>query len=276
MRALFSALFCVALIAMHGAPASAQDTIPNDVTVTFTVCLEGTGDGTSAGPVCVIGAPAILGDWGNGAETPPAMTNTEGSLWTVDVTFPAGTDALVEYKYRKDDCSDWEGGDNRSFTLPTDGSTTLTLDADSFNRVSPIGCGLSQTTSEDKTICFQVCLEGISFTGDPCVIGNIPELGEWGTGLSMVQIGPDLYQKCMTFPAGSSVPLDMQYKFQINDCVDFEVLPSGPFDNREHQLTVDSPAVETLVSVWEDGPGTCSTVSGDEDSWGTVKARYRD
>lgn len=268
MRVLLPAVFAVAFLAMAVNPASAQETIPNDVTVSFTVCLEGTGDGTSSGAVCVIGNAAAIGSWGTGVD----MTNTEGNLWQVDVVFPSGTDAAVEYKYKKDACSDWEGSGNRMITLPTDGSTTMVLDADSYNQVTPIGCGLAETLATEHTVCFQVCLDGVEHTGSSCVIGNVAALGSFGTGLELTQIGPNLFQRCVTFPAGTSLPIE--YKFQVDDCATWESLSEDPFANRVLDLTEASPSPMTVPSVWNNGEGSCDAVPAVDTSWGVMKARF--
>ncbi|HKK73255.1 MAG TPA: carbohydrate-binding module family 20 domain-containing protein [Candidatus Krumholzibacteria bacterium] len=271
MRSMLSALTAIALCALALTPASAQDTIPNDVTATFTVCLEGAGG--SVGDVCITGGADVLTNWGSGV----TMTNVEGDLYTVDVIFPAGTAATVEYKYRREDCVDWENDPNRSITLPTDGTATVEQEPESFNRFTPIGCGLSGATTEDKTVCFQICLDGVAYTGDSCVIGNIDALGSWETGLVLEQVGVDVWQTCVTFPAGTGVPLDIQYKFQIDDCTFWETIDEDPFTNRTLELTADSPAVQTVDSVWENGDGFCGgPVDTDDESWGTVKSRYRD
>jgi hypothetical protein len=249
--------------------AAAQETVPNDVTATFIVCLEGTG---TTGDVCITGNNTALTDWGNGV----TMTNTEGDIWTVDVVFPAGTPAAVEYKYRRNACEDWENDPNRQLTLPTDGTDAITVDPESFNRVAPIGCGFSAPLDQDVTVCFQVCLEGVAYMGDNCVIGNIPALGEWGTGLTMRQVGPDLFQRCLTFPAGTLVPMEIQYKFQKDNCTEWESVGGGPFDNRMLTLTASSPVAQTIRSPWSDGPSTCTAVANDQQSWSTLKSNFRD
>jgi len=269
MRMLLSAVLAVAVLALATCPASAQDTIPNDVTVTFTVCLDGTGDGTSAGAVCVIGSDPVIGEWGTGVD----MTNTEGNLWTVDVVFPAGSTAAVDYKYKKDACSTWMDGGNFALPLPTDGTTSVVLDPDSWNRVSPIGCGLAQTLSAEKTVCFQVCLDGVERTGDTCVIGNVAILGSFGTGLSMNGVGQNLMQRCVTFPAGTALPIE--YKFQVDGCTTWESLTDDPFANRVLDLSDASPETQTVTSVWNNGDGNCDAVPETVSSWGTVKARFQ-
>ena len=256
----------LAICCLVPAHAMAQ-TIPNNVTVAFVVCMEGT---PNSGNLCITGNNDTLSNWGEGIQ----LVNVEGDLWTAAVIFPAGTPVEVRYKYRRNDCQDWESDPDRSVMLPTDGTPGLAAGVDSFNRVSPIGCGLSSALLDDVTVCFQLCLSGITTTGSQCVIGNIDALGEWGTGLPLTQIGTNLYQHCVTFPAGTFVPLDLQYKFQKDDCTSWENVDANPFLNRELRIDADAPPVLTVTSTWGNEPGTCDAVTLDDESWGTLKSRY--
>lgn len=248
------------------AAGSAQN-VPNDVAVTFTLCTEGT---INTGDVCITGNNDAITNWGSGV----ALSNAGGDLWNVTIVFPSGTPAEVRYKYRRNDCVDWENDPDRSLVLPTDGTTTVQALPESFNRVTPIGCGFSSEIATDVTVCFQLCLTGITSTGGQCVIGNVAALGSWGSGLPLVEIGTDLYQHCVTFPAGTVVPLHLQYKFQKDDCATWENVDASPFVNRELRIEVSSPAVITATSTWGNEPGTCDAVPLDAASWGTLKSRY--
>jgi hypothetical protein len=73
------------------------DVLPNNVAVTFTMCMS--GEATSGAP-CVIGDASVIGTWGTGVN----MTQVSGDLYSVVVTFPAGTNPNVEYKFKKDGC----------------------------------------------------------------------------------------------------------------------------------------------------------------------------
>jgi hypothetical protein len=99
--------------------------LPNDVNVTFDLCLSGV---ETSGAVCVTGSAAVLSTWGSGV----ALNLVSGEEYTVTITFPAGINPNVEYKYRKDDCSTWEGTSNRVLVLPTDGTTTVALPRDTW------------------------------------------------------------------------------------------------------------------------------------------------
>ena len=76
--------------------------LPNDVDVTFTMCMSGN---PTAGPPCVVGSTAELGNWAN--DFPGVSMNPEGShpdLWTVTVTFLADRTPHFEHKHRRHDC----------------------------------------------------------------------------------------------------------------------------------------------------------------------------
>ncbi len=238
------------------------DVLPNDVTVSFTMCL---GVDTSTGDACVIGDAAEIGAWGTGV----TMTDDGGGLYTVDVVFAAGGNPSFEYKYQKDGCSAWESVGNRLVTLPTDGSTDVVLDADGWNN-QPVGCGLGDVLLEDKAICFQVCMTDVVSAGAICAVGNIPELDGWGTGIATDQIATDLYQACIILSAGSPMPINIEYKFKKDDCATWESVAN-------RLLTIDnsSPASQTTTSTWEDGPGACDPVAVENAAWGTLKGMYR-
>jgi hypothetical protein len=236
--------------------------LPNPVDVTFTVCMSGT---PTTGDVCVIGSAPEIGSWGTGVN----MTNVSGELWEVTVTFAAGGSPAFWYKYRKDGCVDWESAPDRAVVLPTDGTTSVVLDVDSYNN-APIGCGLGDVLNEDKTVCFQLCMDGIEYAGNNCVIGNHPLIGDWGSGVVMSHLGGGLYQACVTFLQGSPMPINLEYKFQKDDCVNWESVGNRP-------LTIDngSPVEQTVTHNWDDNPnGACQPVANDSESWGSVKSRF--
>ncbi len=240
--------------------------LPNDVAVTFTLCMSGTG--TNA-PPCVIGSAPEIGTWGTGV----AMTNSSGELWNVTVTFAAGSNPSFEYKYKSDGCNNWEFVGNRSVTLPTDGTTTVNLGADSFNN-APIGCGLGQTLAADKQVCFQVCMDtggggpGALDTGI-CVIGSASQIGSWTTGVDMALISPGLYQACITFPAG--LPFQtVEYKYKKDGCSTWEGTA-----NRSITLDNGTPPSQTVTNSWENGTGACAAVPTHRKTWGSLKVLYR-
>lgn len=236
--------------------------LPNDVDVTFTMCLS--GEATS-GPPCVIGSAAPIGSWGTGVN----MTQVSGDLYNVVVTFPAGINPNFEYKFKKDACSNWESVGNRLVTLPTDGTTAVTLGTDSWNNL-PLGCGAGTVLTETKVVCFQVCVDVAGTNGGVCLIGSPGDLTNWGAGVAMTEISAGLYQVCLPFEIGRACPIPVEYKFKKDGCATWESV-----GNRS--LTVDNllPAETTLTHNWDDGLGGCATVGTDDQSWGALKSMFR-
>jgi hypothetical protein len=224
--------------------------------------------GVATTPVpCVIGSAPEIGTWGTGV----SMVGTPGDpdLFVVDVVFLAGGNPSFEYKYKKDACATWEGTGNRFVTLPTDGTTYVELAPDSWEFL-PITCGLGNTLEEDKEICFQVCLDGVETAGGVCTVGGIPQLDSWGAGIAADLIGFDLYQTCVTFPAGTAIPLNIEYKFKKDACNTWEGVP-----NRLIVLDNSLAPETTVTHTWDDGPGACAPVAVEEAAWGTIKGMYR-
>ncbi len=235
--------------------------VPNDVAVTFTLCMSGTA---TSGPPCVIGGQAPIGNWGTGVN----MTNVSGDLWRVTVTFPAGSNPAFEYKYKADNCSNWESVGNRAVNLPTNGATTVELPTDSYNN-APMGCGIGQVLDHDKVVCLRVCLGDTPGPG-VCAIGSIPQLGSWGTGVPMASIGASIYETCITFLAGTPIPQNVEYKFKKDDCATWESVA-----NRTFTIDNSSPNQQELAFNWDDGPMTCVVVPTVRSTWGKLKAIYR-
>jgi len=197
------------------------------------------------------------------------MSEVDGDLFEITVTFPAGANPAIEYKYQKNFCSVWEDAPNRLLQLPTDGTTTVVLDPDSWNNL-PMGCGLGNVLDHQVEVCFQVCIQGVENTGDICVTGNLPELTGWGTGLAMTQIGTDLYQACIYFEAGQPTPVVIEYKFRKDGCETWESV-----GNRIVTVDTDSPEEITTTSAWEDGDSICDPVATESESWSAVKGMFR-
>ncbi len=239
------------------------DVTPVDVAVTFTLCMSGE---EFTGAPCVVGSAPEIGEWGEGV----LMNQVDGDLWEVAITFAAGSNPAVEYKYKKNDCTEWEDAGNRPLTLPTDGTDSVVLEPDSYSDL-PMGCGLGETLDREVEVCFQVCLEGVENSGPVCVTGNLPQLTGWGTGLEMMEVGPDLYQACLYFEPGQAIPLEIQYKFRKDGCETWE----GIDGNRVHVLDGDAADEETLTHAWEDGDSTCDPVATEPHSWSSVKEFYR-
>ncbi len=236
--------------------------LPNDIDVSFSICLSGE---VTTGDVCVIGSAAEIGAWGTGVN----LANTGGDMWEGTVTFLAGSNPYFEYKFKKDGCNSWESAANRVVTLPTDGTTAVVLDAQSWNNL-PMGCGMGTTLTEEKVVCIQLCMNDVITTGGVCVTGGLPELSNWGDGMPMVQIGVNLYQACLIFPTGTAIPVNFEFKFKKDACQTWESVGNRSF-------TVDNSVLpETdLVYGWDDGTITCGAVETQDSNWGSVKSMFR-
>ncbi len=237
------------------------DVLPNDVNVTFTLCMSGT---PTSGAPCVIGNQAPIGSWGTGV----TMNLVSGELYNVTVNFPAGSSPALAYKYKADGCTNWESVGDRSVTLPTDGSTSLNLAPDSYNN-APLGCGLNNLNA-DKEVCFEVCMDGVTI--DPagvCVVGSGDLLTNWGAGVPMADMGGDIYRVCITYLAGTPMQT-VEFKYKKDGCNTWESV-----GNRSVVVNNDSPATQTIYNTWDDGPGVCTPVAVPRTSWGKVKMIYR-
>jgi hypothetical protein len=236
---------------------------PVDVTVHFTICMEGIDNGMLP---CVIGNTPEIGNWGSGV----IMNNTSGDIWEIDVTFLAGSNPNVEYKYRKNVCQDWESVPNRVFQLPLDGTTSIVRDVDTWDN-GPLACGLGSVLDEDKEVCLQVCIPAeMASTGMVCAVGGAPELGDWGLGVTAIDLGGGLYQFCHTYPQGTPFPIVREYKFKKDGCQTWEGVP-----NRTYTVDNSSPTSQTLTSGWDGAPIECSVVPNEDRSWGALKSMYR-
>ena len=81
------------------------ETVDQPVRVHFSVCM---GTTSYTGGVCVSGDRPELGEWGPGVALTSLQGATNPDLYEGDVLFPAGSPAVVRYKYRDNECADWE------------------------------------------------------------------------------------------------------------------------------------------------------------------------
>jgi len=90
--------------------------LSQDVTVRFHLCLP-TGVETT-GDICVTGDHAEITNWGNGTGpmVQPCPSASPG-LYQIEITFFAGGNPFVNYKYRKDGCETWEDGGNHQVLI---------------------------------------------------------------------------------------------------------------------------------------------------------------
>ena len=254
-------LLLTALIATTSTPATA-DLLPNDVAVTFTLCMSGTPPNWAP---CVAGYELPTGEW----ISSHTMTHVITDRWQLTITLPAGRDSYLEYGYMRNVCTEWETVSHRVVNLPTDGTTSANLPMDSWNN-APMGCGFGQTLQEAKGVCLRLCTAGLPSPGGFCVMGSEVSLGSWIGNRPLDPIGADVWQTCISFPAGLEVPRTIEYLFTRNGCSTLESIPRRTFviDN-------SSPVNQILASGWNDAPWGCSTVPVHPEVWGSVKQLYR-
>ena len=110
-----------------------------DVQVTFQLCIpEG-----SAGDVCVTGSAAELSGWSQpGILMGQPCPGVSPNLYQITITFAAGSNPYVQYKYQKDDCATWDSDPNHQFTIDDSGpSQTLAQDAWAWGVADCVDCG---------------------------------------------------------------------------------------------------------------------------------------
>jgi hypothetical protein len=91
-----------------------------DVLVTFFLCMPPEGDPeymADPGDVCITGDHAEITNWGTGVLTSLVCPEASPQFYTVDVLFLAGGNPVVNYKYRRNGCNDWESGGNHQLTI---------------------------------------------------------------------------------------------------------------------------------------------------------------
>jgi hypothetical protein len=107
-----------------------EELLAEPVKVHLSVCLAGV---PYAGDVCASGNVPELGEFVQGA--PMQQLQAGSDLFEGDVVFPAGSPAVVQYKFRMSDCTEWEnlyqgahettnrflyiGGSEATFIAPT-------------------------------------------------------------------------------------------------------------------------------------------------------------
>jgi hypothetical protein len=89
------------------------------VTVNFHMCL--TSAVETEGDICVTGNKDELTNWGDGVPMVQECPADSPKTYIASITFAAGSNPAVEYKYKKDACQTWESVGNRSFLIDDSG-----------------------------------------------------------------------------------------------------------------------------------------------------------
>lgn len=95
-------------------------TLRQDVTVTFFMCMPPEGDSEydpAPGDICITGDHAEISNWGSGVPMVQPCPTFSPRFYQVSVLFLAGGNPYVQYKYRKQGCSVWEPGGNHTLFI---------------------------------------------------------------------------------------------------------------------------------------------------------------
>lgn len=82
-----------------------DETLAQPLRVHFSVCM---GAGAYLGGICLSGSTPELGSFTGTVPLQPIQGAANPDLYEGDVTFPAGSPAVIQYKYKMDSCSVWE------------------------------------------------------------------------------------------------------------------------------------------------------------------------
>ncbi|MBD3349308.1 MAG: hypothetical protein GF400_08975 [Candidatus Eisenbacteria bacterium] len=212
-------------------------------------------------------------DWDQTDTSTTVMTDGDGDdVWEFSaVVAPAG-----DYQGKVVLNNNWDqdtqmGGGNVTFT--SDGVNPVTWTYDMSNNTTTVSTEV--VTQQDVTVTFTVCLpDTVTTTGDVCVIGGHPAIGDWTTGVNMTQpcpaISPGLWTVDVLFPAGSN-PF-VEYKYKKDDCATWE-------NTGNHSFSIDDSAPMQVLPVdgWEFITPECPDCSSpvENSTWGAIKGIYR-
>ena len=135
---------------------------------------------------------------------------------------------------------------------------------------------ITPATSQDVTVRFHMCLTStVETSGDVCITGGNPALGDWATGVPMLlscpTLDPKLYQVDILFPMGSNPYVE--YKYKKDDCGTWEGTGNHSFTIDDSNSFFDLPYTDGWEYLDPDCPGCGAAAEPTE--WGTIKALYR-
>ncbi len=125
-----------------------------DVTVYFRICLPPDTDPAydpAPGNVCVIGDAAQLTAWGSGVVMPQPCAATSPQFYEIGIVFPAGSNPAIQYKYKKNDCNDWESVGNRSVFIDDSDVIFIMPWVDHWDNYEGDDCPICGVGTEDST-----------------------------------------------------------------------------------------------------------------------------
>ncbi len=125
-----------------------------DVTVYFSLCLPPDGHpdyDPDPGTVCVTGDNDSLTNWGDGVSMNQLCPVYSPQFYEVSVVFAAGSNPYVEYKYKKNDCVNWESGGNHSVFIDDSSPVFIIPYYDHFGWYEGDDCAGCGVPSENRS-----------------------------------------------------------------------------------------------------------------------------
>jgi hypothetical protein len=125
-----------------------------DVMVYFRICLPPAEDpdyDPTPGDVCVVGDAAELTSWGAGVPMGQPCIETSPLYYEVGILFAAGGNPAIQYKYKKNDCVNWESVGNRMVTIDDSGPMFIIPWIDHWNNYVGDDCPLCGIGTEEST-----------------------------------------------------------------------------------------------------------------------------
>ena len=125
-----------------------------DVTVYFRICLPPEGDplyDPTPGGVCVTGGAVALTEWGTGVVMGQPCLATSPLYYEVGVLFPVGSNPSIEYKYRKNDCENWESVGNRNVVIDDSSPMFIIPWVDHWDDYEGEDCPVCGVANEDSS-----------------------------------------------------------------------------------------------------------------------------
>jgi hypothetical protein len=160
--------YCAVYDSTDGSTAEGQDQNNNDppfmlnitavlgqdVMVYFRVCLPPEGDpdyDPAPEGVCVVGDAVELTSWGAGVPMVQPCPGASPLYYEVGILFVAGGNPAIQYKYKKNDCVNWESVGNRMVTIDDSGPTFIIPWVDHWNNYVGDDCPLCGIGTEEST-----------------------------------------------------------------------------------------------------------------------------
>ena len=116
----------------------------------------------------------------------------------------------------------------------------------------PFRYNVTNVLPNDVNVTFSICLSGAATAGDVCVIGSAAEIGTWGTGVNLTNVGGELWEGTVTFLAGGNP--NFEYKYKKDGCASWEGV-----GNRLVTLPTDGSTDYQIPQVdsWDNLPIAC-------------------